>query len=67
MTAVVGAACRFAFEQYGLIKITAYIFAGNTGSARVLEKCGFQLEGYLRKHHFKDGRYVDSQLYALLK
>ena len=67
MTAVVAAACRFAFEQYGLIKISAHVFAGNTRSTRVLEKCGFQLEGYLRKHHFKEGRYVDAQLYALLK
>ena len=53
--------------QYGLIKISACVFAGNTASARVLEKCGFEPEGYLRKHYLKDGRYLDSRLYALLK
>ena len=67
MTAVVRAACRFAFDQYGLIKISACVFAGNTASARVLEKCGFEQEGYLRKHYLKDGRYLDGWLYALLK
>jgi RimJ/RimL family protein N-acetyltransferase len=66
-TAVVGAACAHVFSQYGLVKISAHVFAGNTRSARVLEKCGFELEGYLRKHHLKDGRYLDAQLYALLK
>src|SRR3984893_17872998 len=44
MTAVVRAACRFAFDQYGLIKISACVFAGNRASARVLEKCGFEQE-----------------------
>ena len=67
MTAVVGSACQFAFERWRLVKITAYIFAGNTRSARVLEKCGFELEGCLRKHHQKDGRYVDAMVYARLK
>jgi hypothetical protein len=33
----------------------------------VLEKCGFQQEGYLRKHYFKDSQYLDSRLFALLK
>src|SRR5262249_12487572 len=42
MTAVVGAACRFAFEEYRVIKISAHVFAGSTRSARVLEKSGFQ-------------------------
>jgi ribosomal-protein-alanine N-acetyltransferase len=67
MTEVVRAACAFAFEQFGLVKITAGVFADNSASARVLEKCGFQQEGYLRKHYLKAGQFIDARLFALLK
>jgi RimJ/RimL family protein N-acetyltransferase len=50
-----------------LAKITAHVFAFNTASARVLEKCGFVQEGHLRNHHQKDGNLIDARLYALLR
>ncbi len=50
MTAVVRRVCQTAFEEFGLAKITAHVFAHNPASARVLDKCGFQQEGFLRKH-----------------
>ena len=58
MTAVVRSACEFAFAEFGLVKIEAHVFADNAASAKVLEKCGFQQEGYLRKHCLKDGKYL---------
>jgi RimJ/RimL family protein N-acetyltransferase len=67
MTAVVGKACEFAFAEFGLLKITANVFAGNAASAKVLAKCGFVQEGYLRKHHLKEGKFLDARLFALLK
>jgi RimJ/RimL family protein N-acetyltransferase len=67
MTAVVQQACRHAFEEFGLIKITAHVFATNLASARVLEKSGFEQEGYLKRHHLKDGQYLDARLYARLR
>ena len=67
MTAVVQRVCRHAFEEFGLAKITAHVFTHNPASARVLEKCGFREEGYLRKHYLKDGRFVDAYAFALLK
>lgn len=67
MTAVVRRLCRCAFDEYGLTKITANVFAYNPASARVLEKCGFQQEGFLRKHFLKDGALLDSRLFALLR
>jgi RimJ/RimL family protein N-acetyltransferase len=66
MTAVVQRVCRHAFEAFGLVKITAHVFPHNPASARVLEKCGFQEEGFLRKHFLKDGRFIDARLFALL-
>jgi RimJ/RimL family protein N-acetyltransferase len=66
MTAVVKKACEFAFSEWKLVKISAEVFAFNPGSARVLEKCGFEQEGYLKKQHKKDGQWIDVKLYALL-
>jgi RimJ/RimL family protein N-acetyltransferase len=64
MTAVVPVACRWAFAEFGLAKITAWVFAFNAASARVLEKCGFEQEGYLKKHYRKDGRLIDARIFA---
>jgi RimJ/RimL family protein N-acetyltransferase len=67
MTAVVQRVCRHAFEEFGLVKITAHVFSHNPASARVLEKCGFQEEGFLRRHFLKDGQFVDARLFGLLR
>ena len=67
MTAVVQRVCQHAFDDFGLAKITAHVFTHNPASARVLEKCGFQQEGLLRKHFLKDGKLIDAWLFALIK
>jgi ribosomal-protein-alanine N-acetyltransferase len=67
MTAVVQRMCQHAFEEFGLVKIIAHVFSHNPASARVLEKCGFQEEGFLRKHCLKDGQFIDARLFALLR
>jgi ribosomal-protein-alanine N-acetyltransferase len=67
MTAVVRKLCEFAFAEFVLLKIVAHVFADNASSAKVLKKCGFQQEGYLRKHYFKDGKWLDARLFSLVK
>ena len=42
-------------------------FAANTGSRKALEKAGFELEGILRNSVYKNGRMLDSCIYARLK
>lgn len=64
MTSVVSAVCRHAFQTLGLVKITAYVFSFNASSARVLQKCGFEQEGYLRKQILKDGNLIDSIVFG---
>ena len=64
MSEVVPVACRWAFAEFGLAKITAWVFAFNAASARVLEKCGFEQEGYLKKHYRKGGRLIDARIFA---
>ena len=67
MTAVVGAASEFAFQQWKVVRVTARVFPTNIASARVLEKNGFQLEGILKKRLRKNDEFIDAKLYALTR
>lgn len=64
MTQAVQQFTGWAFETFDLQRIFAEPFAGNTASIRVLEKAGFICEGRLRSNIFKDGKIMDSLLYA---
>lgn len=59
--------CEYGFEHLDINRIIAGVFAHNEGSKRVLEKCGFELEGVMKKALFKMGDFYDNFRYALLK
>lgn len=67
MTKIVGEYASQAFDAFQLMKLTANVFEGNNASERVLEKCGFQKEGFLRSHLCKDGKMINVTAYGLLK
>jgi RimJ/RimL family protein N-acetyltransferase len=50
---------KHAFENYNLNKIYARCFSRNYPAIRVLELCGFQPEGRLRKHLKHRGEFED--------
>ncbi len=55
MTEASGAVVEWAFATFAMDKILARHRDGNTGSARVLSKCGFKYTGEREKmfaHHF---------------
>jgi len=56
-------------EAFDATKATKRMHRPLTGSAsaRVLEKCGFEEEGFLRKHFLKDGQFLDARLFGLLR
>ncbi len=56
-----------AFRRFDLVRLYAEPFAANMGSRRALEKAGFELEGILRNSVYKNGRMLDSCVYARLK
>ena len=58
---------EYAFQERRFHRVYAKVFVGNEGSQRVLEKTGFQREGTLRDHWFRDGRYEDVYIYGLLE
>lgn len=64
MTAVVANVADFVFEHYGLVRLHAPVFEWNAASMRVLEKCGFIREAVLKNGAVKDGRIIDTVLYA---
>jgi ribosomal-protein-alanine N-acetyltransferase len=67
MSTAVGLICRLAFESFDIVRIYAQPFAHNAASRRVLEKCGFHLEGVLEKSVYKNEEIQDSCMYALIK
>ena len=64
MSEVVPAFVKYCFEKFPLHRLYAEAYANNPASARVLEKADFVLEGRLRKNVVKDGKVLDSLLYA---
>ena len=50
-----------------LRRLWAVPFARNVASARVLEKCGYRLEGTLRQSAIKDGVVLDQWMYAITR
>ena len=65
MTQVVGKLVEFGFNEWGLRRITANIFATNKSSKRCIEKNRFKYEGLLRNYYLKDGKLIDANLFAI--
>ncbi|MGI9516621.1 MAG: GNAT family N-acetyltransferase, partial [Pirellulaceae bacterium] len=57
---------RFGFDHFGLHKIHAHHMTRNPASGRVLKKIGMHLEGQLRGHIKKWGKFEDVAFYGLL-
>lgn len=53
--------CDIAFRELSLNRLTAQVYEGNIASRRVLEKCGFTLEG-----NFKNAVTKGDKVYNLL-
>jgi len=67
MTEAVAAMTERAFREMDVVRIQAAVFEWNPASMRVLEKCGYVREGWLRKSVWKDGQLIDSAMYARLR
>lgn len=67
MSEVLPAFTQFCWDNFQLRRIQAETYANNPASARVLEKSGFLCEGRLRNNVCKDGKVIDSILYAVIR
>src|SRR5262249_21736595 len=57
---------RFAFGELGLNRVELVVFADNARAQRCYEKAGFRHEGTRRAAIFRDGRYQDLRVMAML-
>ena len=57
--------CDYLFSHFTITKIYAEIYSENIASCHVLEANGFQKEGYLKKHVYKNNNYHDLIIYGL--
>jgi ribosomal-protein-alanine N-acetyltransferase len=67
MTAAVAAAARYAFEELKLNRIEAASMPQNTASIKVLERNGFEQEGYARRYLKINGEWQDHLLFARVR
>lgn len=67
MTATVKAYTTHLLEKERFVRVTALPFSSNYASARILDKCGYKLEGILNKFVAKNKAYLDCKLYARVK
>tara|TARA_R110002060_G_scaffold78310_3_gene91264 strand:+ start:962 stop:1456 length:495 start_codon:yes stop_codon:yes gene_type:complete len=47
-----------------IVRLHASVFEGNQASCKVLENCGFILEGRFKKAVYKQGEFYNTHLYA---
>jgi RimJ/RimL family protein N-acetyltransferase len=57
----------YIFRTFNITRITAPVIEHNKASQRVLEKVGFRKEAFHLKSIFKNGKYHNEVVYALLK
>jgi RimJ/RimL family protein N-acetyltransferase len=58
---------KYGFCFLGLERITANTLECNVGAQKALERCGFRLEGRLRKEEYVNGKKMDKLCYGILK
>ena len=58
---------RYGFEDLTLHRVYASHFKHNPASGNVLRKLGMRYEGCQRQHYWKWDKFIDSELYGILK
>ena len=67
MTEALAEVLRFSFEELGVHRVEAQHEVENAASGAVMRKCGMRKEGTLRGRLYNKGRFVDVDLYAMLR
>jgi len=56
---------QYAFKDLGLHRLYLEALSDNEHAVKLYEKCGFKVEGRLRKHVYKEGEFKDVLLMGL--
>lgn len=66
-TALMRSAVDMADKWLNITRLELEVYADNEPAVRLYKKFGFEIEGTLRQHSFRDGEYVDSYYMARLR
>jgi putative acetyltransferase len=58
---------EFSDNWLNLMRLELEVFADNEPAIRLYERFGFEVEGRMRQHAFRDGEYVDSIMMGRLR
>ena len=67
MTQALNAVLDYTFRELGINRVEAQHETDNGASGAVMRKCGMTKEGTLRSRLYNKGRYVDVDLYSILR
>lgn len=67
VTAAVKEMTKYVFNNFDINRLFAGVFEGNTASVRVLQKCRYKLDGIMQKAVYKEDKFLDQYIFALLK
>ena len=67
MTEAITKVIEYGFNEMGLHSIEANINPGNAVSRKILQKFNFVKEAYFKENFFFEGKFLDSEIYSLLK
>jgi len=57
---------RYAFDSLGLHRIYLHVLEKNLAAIKMYKKCGFEREGVLKHHGFKNGKFENVLLMGLI-
>jgi putative acetyltransferase len=66
-TELMRAGIELADKWLNLTRLELEVYTDNEAAIRLYERFGFEREGRLRQHAFRDGRYVDSYVMGRLR
>lgn len=67
MTEAITTVIDYGFNKMNLHSIEANINVDNNASRQLLKKFGFVQEAYFRENYYFAGKFLDSEIYSLLK
>jgi ribosomal-protein-alanine N-acetyltransferase len=66
MSKSIRAILSFAEETMKLVRIQANVIIDNDRSIKLLEHCGFEKDGFMKKYEIVDGKHRDYYLYSIV-
>ena len=66
-SALMETAINLADKWLNLTRLDLEVYTDNAAAIHLYKKCGFEVEGTLRRYAFRDGEYVDSYVMARVR